>query len=253
MEMITLDITAPFGKWFWIFRNISMRICFIILLAGILQAADAPPEARRVVSVVRTDPQTGRLVRSVMLTPRTVAAKPAVPHAVPSAVAPAPAGLDQAVDQAAARNALPAELLHSVIRVESNYNPNAVSPKGAQGLMQLIPETARRFGVGDVFNPLQNLEGGARYLHYLLDLYRGNYPLALAAYNAGEGAVAKYGGVPPYPETQNYLLLVKKEFDRAVGVRRVTPPPPARPAPDGAAHIQEIMETDGSVRYVSRK
>jgi soluble lytic murein transglycosylase-like protein len=243
-----------------------MRICFIIILAGILQAADAPPEGKRIVSVVRADPQTGRLVRSVTVTHRTVVEKPVTaainaPHVVPSAAAAAPPppaatapkGLDEAVEQTAARHALPAELLHSVIRVESNYNPNAVSPKGALGLMQLIPETARRFGVGDVFNPLENLEGGARYLRYLLDLYGGNYPLALAAYNAGEGAVAKYGGVPPYRETQNYLLLVKKQLDKALGVPHVAPPPPAPPAPDGAAHIEEIVETDGSVRYVSRK
>ncbi len=84
--------------------------------------------------------------------------------------------MNEAVEQAAARHALPAELLHSVIQVESNYNPHAVSPKGALGLMQLIPATARRFGVADVFDPLENMEGGARYLQYLLDLYGGNYP-----------------------------------------------------------------------------
>ena len=156
-------------------------------------------------------------------------------------------------NRSAARNALPVQLLHSVIRVESNYNPNAVSPKGALGLMQLIPATARRFGVDNVFNPLENLEGGARYLRYLLDLYGGNYPLALAAYNAGEGAVAKYGGVPPYPETQNYLQLVQKHLVKTVGVPHAAPAPSVRSAPDGAAHIDEIVETDGSVRYVSRR
>lgn len=266
MEMIPLDITAGSGEAFRNFRNISMRICFIILLAGILQAADAQPEGKRIVSVVRADPQTGRLVRSVTVTSRTVVDKPVAaaviaPRTVPSApvsasappAAAATKGLNEAVEQAAARHALPAELLNSVIRVESNYNPNAVSPKGAQGLMQLIPETARRFGVGDVFNPLENLEGGARYLRYLLDLYGGKYPLALAAYNAGEGAVAKYGGVPPYRETQNYLLLVGKQLDKAMAIPHVAAPTPAPPAPDGAAHIEEIVETDGSVRYVSRK
>jgi soluble lytic murein transglycosylase-like protein len=118
--------------------------------------------------------------------------------------------------------------------------------------MQLIPSTARRFGVADAFNPLDNIQGGARYLRYLLDLYDNNYPLALAAYNAGEQAVAKYGGVPPYRETQNYLILVKKQLDKAAGVRR-TPAPPATPVdPDAPAHIREIVETDGTVRYVSR-
>jgi len=86
--------------------------------------------------------------------------------------------------------------------VESNYNPYAVSPKGALGIMQLIPATARRFGVLDVFDPVDNIEGGARYLKYLLELFNGDYPLALAAYNAGENAVTRYGAVPPYPETR---------------------------------------------------
>src|SRR5581483_8559745 len=129
-------------------------------------------------------------------------------------------------------------------------------PKGAQGLMQLIPETARRFGVVNTFNPLENMEGGARYLRYLLDLYNGNYPLALAAYNAGEGAVQKYGGVPPYRETQNYLVLVKKHLTKAAETRKAQPAPPPQPAavrdPSAPAHIQEIVETDGAVRYVSR-
>jgi len=152
------------------------------------------------------------------------------------------------------RHDVSAELLHSVIKVESNYNPYAVSSKGALGMMQLIPATARRFGVGNVFNPVENIEGGAKYLRYLLDLYNGNYGLALAAYNAGEGAVQKYGGVPPYPETQNYLVLVKKHLDKAVGARKPQPPAP-KPEPvrdpSEPAHIQEIVE-NGAVRYVSR-
>ena len=78
--------------------------------------------------------------------------------------------------------------------------------------MQLIPETARRFGVLDSFNPVENIQGGAKYLKYLLDLYEGDYPRALAAYNAGEKAVAKYGGVPPYAETQNYVAQVQKRL-----------------------------------------
>ena len=161
------------------------------------------------------------------------------------------------MERIAARHGLRPELLHSVIKVESNYDPYAVSPKGAQGLMQLIPDTARRFGVGDAFNPLENIEGGARYLRYLLNLYgENNWPLVLAAYNAGEAAVAKYGGVPPYRETQNYLVLVKKQLDKAIGFRPAAPPAPSpQAAPrnsDEPAHIQEIVETDGKVRYVSR-
>ena len=102
---------------------------------------------------------------------------------------------------------------------------------------------------------MDNIQGGAKYLRYLLDLYSGNYPLALAAYNAGEGAVAKHGGVPPYRETQNYLRLVKNQLDK-----RPAKPAAAAPAkqevaprdPNAPAKIVEIVETDGTVRYVSR-
>jgi soluble lytic murein transglycosylase-like protein len=234
------------------------------MLTGILNAADPA----RVTSVIRADPRTGRLVRSVAVAPKTVGEKtiaatvvsprvvapvPVAP-AEPAQAAVAPTGIDEAVNRIAAEVALPPELLHSVIKVESNYNPYAVSPKGAQGLMQLIPSTARRFGVANTFNPLENIQGGARYLRYLLDLYNGNYPLALAAYNAGEQAVAKYGGVPPYAETQNYLVLVKKQLDKAAGAKRApAPPPPVVPVdPNAPTHIREIVETDGTVRYVSR-
>ena len=106
-------------------------------------------------------------------------------------------------------------LVDSVIRVESNYNPNAISPKGAMGLMQLIPSTARRFGVNDTFHPAQNIEGGVKYLKYLMQLYNGDERLALAAYNAGEGAVAKYKGIPPYAETQNYVYQVGKKLGQS--------------------------------------
>jgi hypothetical protein len=236
-------------------------------MTGLLHAGEPARESRRITSVVRTDPRTGKLVRSVVVSSRTVgerqmAGTVVTPRVVPPApVGPAvpadtepPATLDAAVESIAARHGLKPELLHSVIKVESNYNPFAVSPKGAQGLMQLIPETARRFGVGNAFNPLENIEGGARYLRYLIDLYgENNWPLVLAAYNAGEAAVAKYGGVPPYRETQNYLILVKKQLDQAFRSRPTPPPAPAPPAvKDGPAHIQEIVETDGTVRYVSR-
>jgi soluble lytic murein transglycosylase-like protein len=105
--------------------------------------------------------------------------------------------------------------VHSVIRAESNYNPRAVSPKGALGLMQLIPSTARRFGVSDVFDPKQNVEGGVRYLKFLLGYYQNDYPKAIAAYNAGEGAVDKYHGIPPFEETQNYVYRVARNLKAA--------------------------------------
>ena len=99
-------------------------------------------------------------------------------------------------------------LVDALVRVESAYDPNAVSRRGAMGLMQLMPETAKRLGVDDPFDPEKNIRGGVREFSRLLDQYSGNLQFALAAYNAGEGAVARYRGVPPYPETRNYVSRI---------------------------------------------
>jgi hypothetical protein len=108
---------------------------------------------------------------------------------------------------------LEAALLHALITVESGYNPNARSPKGAIGLMQLMPETAKRYAVTDIWDPEENLRGGARYLRDLLAMFNDNLSLALAAYNAGEGAVVQYGNkIPPYPETLNYVPRVLQQY-----------------------------------------
>lgn len=101
-------------------------------------------------------------------------------------------------------------LIKAVIKVESNYDPKAVSAKGAQGIMQLIPSTARAMQVSDPFNAADNIRGGSRYLRQMLDQFGGNLELALAAYNAGPGNVRRYGGVPPFAETQKYIQQVKK-------------------------------------------
>lgn len=107
------------------------------------------------------------------------------------------------------------ELVHAVIQAESSYNPKAVSPAGAIGLMQLMPGTARRFGVRDSTNPRQNIDGGVRYLRYLLDYFDNNLRLAVAGYNAGENAVTRYGRkIPPYKETRQYVTRVMKYMRR---------------------------------------
>ncbi len=117
----------------------------------------------------------------------------------------APAEISRLVARLAPTFRLSPALVLAVIKVESDFRADAVSPKDAQGLMQLIPETARRFGVKNAFDPAQNLAGGMAYLRWLLDRFGGNVRLALAAYNSGEKAVDRYDGVPPYPETQGYL------------------------------------------------
>lgn len=115
------------------------------------------------------------------------------------------------VEEAARTYQIDAALLHAVISAESGYNPSAVSNKGAVGLMQLMPETARRYGVENSFDPEQNIRGGTKYLSYLLQLFDNNLELAVAAYNAGEKAVIRHGySIPPYPETLGYVPKVLK-------------------------------------------
>ncbi len=110
---------------------------------------------------------------------------------------------------------LPHTLLHAVITAESSYNPDAISKAGAVGLMQLMPETAKQYGVKNRRNPRENIYGGTRYLRYLLKLFNNNLVLALAAYNAGEGTVKKYGNkIPPYKETRNYVKKVIKYYKK---------------------------------------
>jgi soluble lytic murein transglycosylase-like protein len=155
----------------------------------------------------------------------------ATPGAAPAAAAEAP-GADAAqrlftakqqrfgplIADAAQAYQMDTALLHAVITAESGYDPGAVSKKGALGLMQLMPETARRYGVADPLDPLQNIHGGAQYLRDLLRMFDRDLPLALAAYNAGENAVRKYGNrVPPYRETASYVPKVLKIYNRYRG------------------------------------
>ncbi len=224
--------------------NKPLRYCFIMFIvmpsfAASSGASLGTGEALRASTVVRADPKTGKLVRSVV---------------APRVTAPAPRDLAQIVDKIAAEQGVEVPLVHSVIRAESNYNPNAVSPKGALGLMQLIPSTARRFGVADAFDARENIEGGVRYLRFLLDYYRNDYTKAIAAYNAGEAAVDKYQGIPPYAETRNYLVRVAKNLKAAREKQSV-----ARPVAPSAGRettkvetyrpIQASVGSDGRIYY----
>jgi Transglycosylase SLT domain len=154
-----------------------------------------------------------------------------VPDEVLDEIVPGPGGDIEALAVAAARrHGLDPELVLAVIAVESAFRPNAVSPKGAQGLMQLMPFTARRFGVSDPFDPRQNIFGGVQYLRLLLDLFQGDIALSLAAYNAGENAVARYRGIPPYKETRSYVQKIQGLLEGGIeALRAAFYAPPSRP------------------------
>jgi len=127
---------------------------------------------------------------------------------------------DGFIKNVAAKYGVEVPLIHSIILAESNYNEFAISSKGAVGLMQLMPETARDYGVKNLYNPTENIEGGVRYLKHLMDYYNRDLELSLAAYNAGPEAVAKYGGVPPYPETKRYIKKVKTYLSQTKAIKR---------------------------------
>jgi soluble lytic murein transglycosylase-like protein len=140
---------------------------------------------------------------------RPAAAAPSPAALAPAAPPPTPLALAPMIREAARKHALSESLLTAVVAVESGFDPRAVSPKGAKGLMQLMPDTARRFGVKNVFSVQDNLHGGAAYLKQLLALFDNDLALALAAYNAGEGAVLRAGRrIPAYPETRDYVTKV---------------------------------------------
>ncbi len=128
------------------------------------------------------------------------------------------ASLEEIFTEASERYNVPKDLIKAIAKTESDFDPNATSGSGAQGLMQLMPATARELGVTDAYDPYQNVMGGTKYISQLLDKYDGDVKLALAAYNAGSGNVAKYGGIPPFKETQNYVVKVMNFMNGGVQV-----------------------------------
>jgi len=179
--------------------------------------------------------------------PQPVVAKPSSPPNEPVAARTA-APYRDLIRAAATRHALAPELIESVILVESNFEARAVSRKGARGLMQLMPATAARLGVRNVFDVRQNVEGGVRHLRYLVDLYGGNLALALAAYNAGVDAVGRYGGIPPYAETRAYVQRVLRSV--ALARLRVSAESVASAEPDAErAALYHYEARDGTAVY----
>jgi len=157
--------------------------------------------------------------------------------------------VDRLVQEVAGRFQLDPRLVHAIIQAESDYNPLAVSPRGALGLMQLIPATARRFGVADPFDPKQNIEGGVSYLKYLLDLFGGNLSLSLAAYNAGENSVLRWGGVPSFSETKAYVRKVR-EFYQSNSLPYMPASKPVRKRPE-MLPIYRYVDERGIVHYTN--
>src|SRR5215831_19775320 len=170
----------------------------------------------------------------VKIEPEEVFAPIVQPAAAPSPAADAnQPPYRELILAAASRYGLDAELISSVVEVESNFNPKAISAKNARGLMQLLPETAVRFGVKDIFDPKENIDAGTHYLHDLLQLYKNDLTLALAAYNAGPDSVQKYGNVPPFQETVSYVKQVKRKYqkNKTAPASKTTAPPASPSAP----------------------
>lgn len=145
------------------------------------------------------------------------------------------------------------KLVDAIIRVESEFNPHAVSPKGAEGLMQLIPATAERFGVADPFDSGQNIQGGVTFLRYLLDRFNGNVPLSLAAYNAGENRVGRSRGIPAIPETIDYVRRVTSLYQRSAAgqAAEVSQAAGARQTSSGETPIYRYVDGWGVVHYTN--
>jgi soluble lytic murein transglycosylase-like protein len=249
----------------------------------------------KVKTIVRVDPKTGRLVRSsfalaerpaipraaivpripepqvqLVVAPRIIEPLLSEPRSISASglVAPMPQRpqprlgrvpapperIREIIEEKSRLHGLDPLLVHSVIRAESNYNPYAISPKGAEGLMQLIPSTARQYGVSNAFDPEQNIEGGIRYLKYLQTLF-SDERLVLAAYNAGEGAVAKYGWIPPYAETQDYVYKVGRYYGMARREQAPIQPlvaPLTKTAPLPPV-LQESVDGEGRIHITLRQ
>jgi soluble lytic murein transglycosylase-like protein len=236
----------------------ALLILFAAPLSGFAQQRPLSPPDRSPVPLTSSDLENARAVE--------LAKKPQVPSTnqgapiikVPATVlghhiSSGNAALDAMVYEAAARNGLDPCLILSVMRAESGFRGTAVSPKGASGLMQLMPETAARFGVKNIFDARENVLGGSLYLRWLLDRFNGDVRLALAGYNAGEGAVEFYGlRIPPFAETQNYVRTIYTRYSgihasaQPQTMATQAPKPADQPAGQNPTYNQIIRSTSST-------
>lgn len=247
--MIVLESTG-------MFRNLAAA--FLLLIIPVLANAQGPlsPPARPPVPLTDSDQERARLEELKRISPKTAPAEQTAQIKVPIPasshhISSGNAALDAIVAEAAAQNGLDPCLIFSVMRAESAFNRMAVSPKGASGLMQLMPETAARFGVRNIFDPRENILAGAKYLRWLLNRFQGDVRLALAGYNAGEGAVEFYGlRIPPFQETQNYVRII---YTRYSGIHlSATPIPVTAEVPKPAEQPKENLPTYNQIiRFTS--
>lgn len=230
----------------------SMRICVhsyrVVLLSGLFLYTflPAPAIADQIVAIVDEHGHKVYINTGETATPADWATRSFQPNSAAGSNHP-PEEIDRLVDQTANRHQVDPDLVRAIVRVESGFDPKAVSNKGAMGLMQLIPATARRFGVENPFDPKQNLEGGVNYLKYLLDLFGGNLPLSLAAYNAGEHSVQRFGGIPAFTETRDYVRKVTNLYqsgDTPVAAKTTPKEPPQAP-------ITRYVDEHGVVHYTN--
>jgi soluble lytic murein transglycosylase-like protein len=194
----------------WIYANGRgvARDDSVAAILFVMAAEQGHEYARRLLRYVRAQPNSEL--------PSCLRPDPVAPVIVTAEDPPKPIRvkpeIEALVKQLAPQYAIDPHLVMALISVESAFNPEAVSPKNAQGLMQLIPETAERFGVKRAFNPAENIRGGLAYLRWLMAFFQGEVKLVLAAYNAGEGAVERYKGIPPYKETRNYVQRITSMY-----------------------------------------
>ena len=244
----------------------NLAAAFVLLLIPVWANAQGPlsPPARPPVPLTDSDQERARQEELKKNAPQTAPAAQTTQIKVPVPqtrrhISSGNAALDAMVSEAAAQHGLDPCLIFSVMRAESAFNLRAVSPKGASGLMQLMPETAARFGVRNIFDPRENIFAGAKYLRWLLDRFQGDVRLALAGYNAGEGAVEFYGlRIPPFQETQNYVRIIYTRYsgihlNAAPGTVAAEVPKPAEQPKENLPTYNQIIRFTSSTGEAAAK